>query len=382
MPSIDISRFEKKTNQESAAKDNKNGLTEFLNKDISLGKKELNDKTKEYFYLELGSLLQAGVNLKSSMELVTASQEKRKDKELLQQIQEDIISGSSFSKALDKSGKFSIYEVFSIQIGEESGKLIEVLHDLSLYYKNKVNQRRKIQSALTYPSIVLMTAFGAIFFMLKFVVPMFGDVFKQFGGQLPLITQYIISFSKVVEDYWISGFILTFIIVVTFWRTRKTLRFRQLSSSLIIKIPVVGDLVKKIYMARFCNAMRLLINARLPLIQSISLARQMLGYYPIETTLYNIEEEILKGNSLNQSMKQFKIYPAKMIQLIKVGEETNKLDHFFQVLAEQSMKEIEYQTTALSSLIEPFIMLFLGLIVGLIMIAMYLPMFELSSGFQ
>ena len=353
-----------------------------LNYDISFGNKELNDKKKEYLYLELSSLLQAGINLKSSFELITADQQKEKDKELYINIQQAVLNGVTFSQALQQTGKFSLYEIYSLQIGEETGKLIEVLQDLAKFYQNKIKQRRKIVSALTYPCVVMTTSLGAVFFMLKFVVPMFGDVFKRFGGHLPWITEKIIGVSQALEDYF-PGFIIVLALLITFIiSVRKTQQFRKFSSNLLLHTPLIGNLVQKIYLARFCNSMRLLINARLPLLRAIALIRQMIEYYPIESSLQKVEDDIMNGKSLHQSMQQFSVYPSKMIQLIKVGEETNQLDYFFGKISEQYIEEVEFKTSTLSSMMEPLIIIFLGLIVGVILVSMYLPLFQMSNSFQ
>ncbi len=382
MPSIDIRHFNQMRTPGPPPPKNGNSLVAFLNRDIGLGGNELSDSTKEHLYLELSALLEAGLNLKNAMDLIIDAEEKEKNRNVLKSVSAAIVSGSAFSDALEKTGKYSLYEVYSIRIGEESGKLTEILKELAVYFKHKASQRRKIVSALTYPAVVMTTAFGAVFFMLKFVVPMFRDVFKQFGGELPWITKQVIFFSDLLERYffWMTALVLLLITVI--WKLKGTPTYRKISSGIILKIPVVGNLVKKIYLTRFCNSMRLLINAQLPLLRSLALSRQMLEYYPVESTLAAIENDILSGKSLHQSLKLFEIYPAKMVQLIKVGEETNKLDHFFGVVAEQYMNEIEYRTTSLSSVMEPLIMLFLGVVVGFIMIAMYLPMFELSNNFQ
>jgi type IV pilus assembly protein PilC len=382
MPSIDLSRYEKKKVAKPSKADNAVGLMALLNRDISFGSKELSDKKKEYLYLELSSLLLAGINLKSSFELITADQEKEKDKALFKTIQETVLNGITFSQALQQTGRFSLYEVYSLQIGEETGKLIEVLQDLAKFYQNKIKQRRKITSALTYPCVVLSTSLGAVFFMLKFVVPMFGDVFKRFGGHLPWVTEKIIGVSQAMEDNFFRFFILVVLIAVFIFFSSKTEQFRKISSQFLLRVPMVGNLVQKIYLARFCNSMRLLINARLPLLRAIALSRQMIGYYPIESSLQKVEDDIMKGKSLHQSLQQFSVYPSKMIQLVKVGEETNQLDYFFAKISEQYIEEVEYKTSTLSSMMEPLIIIFLGLIVGVILIAMYLPLFQMSNSFQ
>lgn len=382
MPSIDLSRFESKKPVKPQKDQAEGGIIALLNRDISFGSKELNDKKKESLYMELSSLLHAGINLKSSFELITADQQNKKDKELYQTIQDAVLKGVTFSQALKQTGRFSLYEVFSLQIGEETGKLIEVLQDLAKFYQNKIKQRRKIVSSLTYPCVVMTTSFAAVFFMLKFVVPMFGDVFKRFGGHLPYITEKIIGVSEALQNNFLRFFILLVLVAVFIFSVRKTEQFRKIASQLLLRVPVIGNLVQKIYLARFCNSMRLLINARLPLLRAIALIRQMISYYPIESSLQKVEADIMNGKSLHESLGQFAIYPSKMIQLVKIGEETNQLDYFFEKISEQYIEEVEFKTSTLSSMMEPLIIIFLGLIVGVILISMYLPLFQMSNSFQ
>lgn len=379
MPSIDISRYPKK--KPAANTEGTSSLLSFLNKDISFGSNQVADKKKESLYLELSTLLLSGIDLRTALDLILVDQENVKDKLLFEDIRKNILSGLALSDALKIAGRFSDYEYFSIKIGEETGRLGEVLTDLARYYKSKIQQRRKIISAVTYPAIVLCTSMGAVLFMIKFVVPMFADVFLRFGGDLPWITAQIIGVSNWFDKYFIFLVLLIFIFIACYLFFRKTQEFRKISSKLVLKFPVVGDLVKKIYLARFANTMRLLVSTDTPLLRSIGLVRQMIDYYPIEESLLAVEESILKGESLHKSLAVFPFYPAKMIQLIKVGEEINRMDHFFEKIASQYTEEVEYRTNTISSLLEPLIIIFLGLVVGLILIAMYLPMFQMSNSF-
>lgn len=379
MPSIDISQYQKKKRPDP--KPEEAGLFAFLNKDISFGSKQVPDKKKESLYVELSTLLLSGIDLRTALELILVDQEQAKDKVLFEGVRGRILSGLALSEALKETGKFSDYEFYSIRIGEETGRLGEVLTDLAKYYKSKIQQRRKIVSAVTYPAIVLLSSMGAVFFMIKFVVPMFADVFLRFGGKLPWITAAIISFSGWFDRYF--GWLLLLIVAITvlYFLKRRTEWFRRISSGLLLKIPVVGDIVRKIYLARFANTMRLLVSTDTPLLRSIALVRQMISYYPIESSLLKVEEDILQGESLHRSLAVFPFYPAKMIQLIKVGEEVNRMDYFFEKIASQYTEEVEYRTNTISSLLEPLIIIFLGLVVGVILIAMYLPMFQMSNSF-
>lgn len=383
MAQIDISSYKrKKIGKAASSKKEGPGIIDLLNTDISFGNGQIADRKKEGFYLELSMLLLSGVDMKTAFELVLIEKKKGKEQAVFEAVRTDVLKGDSLSQALRRqSGKFSDYEYYSIQIGEETGKLGEVLKELAQYYKNKIAQRRKIISALTYPIIVLCTSLGAVFFMLKYVVPMFADVFTRFGGELPAITAFILRMSNLLDSTF--GWTLLGIVslVVFLYVNRRKTWYRKWSSTILLRIPVAGEIVSKIHLARFANTMRLLVSTNTPLLQAIQLVRQMSDFYPIEQSLLRTEELILHGESLHTSLASFDFYPAKLVQLVKVGEEVNRLDFFFDQIANQLTEEVEYQTSTISTVLEPLIIIFLGLVVGLILIAMYLPMFQMSNSF-
>ena len=283
------------------------------------------------------------------------------------------------SNAINETGHFSSYEYHSLQIGEESGKITFVLKELAGFYQKKIKQRRQIISALTYPSIVLFASCGAIFFMMNFIVPMFADVFKRFGGDLPVLTKVILNISQSISRYFLVMLLSSLGIVYLLYRQRNKDWFRRIGTDILLRLPLFGEMIRKIYLARFCHSMTLLLGSKIPLLRSISLVKQMIGFYPIESSLTTIETYILRGDPLHSALSHFPIYHRKMISLVKVGEEVNQLDGFFDKIAKQYMDDVEYKTSMISSLIEPFMIIFLGLIVGIILIAMYLPLFNLSN---
>lgn len=352
-----------------------------MNRDIKLRNMAMNDQVRNAFYLELQVLLNAGIDIRTALELIEEEQKRQITKSLVNELKQQVISGKSLSMSMQHSKEFTAYEYYSIQIGEETGKLNTVLKELSTYYKAKIKLRRQLVSALTYPAVVLTTSFGAIFFMLNFIVPMFSDIFKRFGNDLPWITQKIVNISNILRgNLW---FVLSFLLVsiVFIYTQRKKNWYRKYSSKFVLRLPIFGKLIQKIYLARFANSMSLLISARIPILRAIQLVNQMINFYPIEISLKKIEEDVMQGAPLHKSMQDFSVYPAKMISLIKVGEEVNKLDEFFAQISEQYTQEVEHQSSVISSLLEPIILLVLGTIVGVILISMYLPLFQMSSFF-
>ena len=381
MGSVDLSKYNIPQQKKIKNIQKPSGVFDFLNRDISLFGNQLNDKKKERFYSELHVLLLAGIDIKTSLELVEEDQIKPKDKKLFTEIKNFVVKGGSLSEAIKSSGKFSAYEYYSLQIGEESGRIVQVLGELHGFFSKKIKQNRQIISALSYPIIVLLTAFGAIFFMMRFVVPMFADVFGRFGGDLPYLTKMIIEISNAFSNYSLFSIVFILIIIFLLYSSKEKEWYRKISSSIILKIPFVGELVQKIYLARFCHSMNLLIGSKTPMIQSIQLVKKMVGFYPIENSLTIIEAEILKGSSISESLSKFDIYNKRMLSLIRVAEEVNQLDIMFGKLAQQYSDDVEHQTGLIGSMIEPIMIIFLGLMVAVVLIAMYLPMFQLSTSF-
>jgi type IV pilus assembly protein PilC len=354
-------------------------LMDFLRKDISFNSK-FPDKKKEQFYSEISLLLSAGTDIKTALELIVDETDKDKDRELLTSIKDDIISGLSFSEALHKTGKFTEYEYYSLKVGEESSQVDKVLNSLSNFFKRKVDQKRKLSSALAYPIILISAAFGMVMFLLKFLVPMFKDIFSSFNKELPGITQFVIDVSEGLSDYFFVFFIFIIGTIVFVTINKKKTWYRKITSFILLKIPVVGEIARKTYLTRFCHSMNLLISAKNPLLNSIGLVKKMVEFYPIEKALEKVEEDIMHGKLLNESMKVFPIFPKKMTSLIKVAEEVNQLEVIFKSLDEQYSKELEYKSEVFGKLIEPIIMVVVGFIIGFVVIAMYTPILEINSG--
>ena len=350
----------------------------FFNKQVSLRKK-FPDKKKEAFYKELGILFNAGVDFKKALEILQKQSSNKTDQEIIRQIKDAVVEGKSICEAMTATGLFSPYEYYSVQIGEETGKLEDVLLELQKFFARKLQMRRQIISVLTYPCIVLTVTFLVLYFMLTKVVPMFSSVFRQFGSELPKSTQYIIMLSNN------SGIIFTlfaaviFILIFMHFYLKDKEGYRKTISGVVIKVPYFGSLVRKIYISRFCQSMNLLTSAKTPLISSLSLTRKMISFYPIESSLEEIKNDITRGHSLSESLQKHAIYESKMISMIEVAEQVNELDTMFERLSEQYNEEINHQTKMIGVILEPLIIIIIGLIVGIIMISMYAPMFDLSK---
>lgn len=376
---IDISTIQK---QRPVQKSDSSGLLAFFNRDIKLFSSGMNDRKKERFYSELHVLLTAGVDIRTAFELLESEAEKNEEKLLYTSILNAIVSGATLPEAVERTGKFSSYEFYSLRIGEESGRMSAVLKDLGHYFTKKIKQKRKVTSALSYPVIVMAVAFLAVGFMLRFVVPMFADMLARFGTELPAITGYIIAASDSLSNYGPWILLIVCVLVLFTWSQRKSDRFRKFASALVLRIPYAGKITQKVYVERFAHSMHLLLASKTNLIGALELVQKMVGFYPIESSLETIRRDILSGTSLHESLAKFPVYPRRMVSLIRVAEEVNQLDLMFEKLSSQLSDEIEHETSVLGSVIEPLMIMFLGVMVAVILVAMYLPMFKLGSAFE
>ncbi len=355
------------------------GLSNLLQKEIRLFGKSFSNKKKEDFYTELGVLLRAGINLKEALGLILEGQKKEKQQQFIKGIVDSLVSGKNLSETIEGNTDFSEYEFYSLKIGEESGTLTDIVTELGSFFSRKNEQFRNLINALTYPIIILITAILVIIFMLRLVVPMFEDIFKQNGVDLPWITELIVAASNFVKEYgWI---VLTIILIA--------LAFRKLvfghpwlqknRDYALLRIPYVGSFIKAVYLSQFTRALSLLTASKVPMLTSIELAGKMIKFIPLKNALDEISTKILQGESLSSSLRENKLFDNKMVSLVKVAEETNQTEFIFERLNQQYSIEVQQKSKLLSTLLEPFIILMVGVFVGVILVAMYLPMFKLGS---
>lgn len=352
--------------------------TSFLKRDIALGN-PLNDKFKEHYYGEFATLIESGIDMRRALQLIIDEQEKKIVKTHIETMLDDLVRGNSLSEAMQKSTHFTPYEYQSIRIGEESGRLKNVLFSLGAYFSSKVKLKRQLVSVFTYPAFVFSITAGVLYFMLNFVVPMFQDVFKQFGQELPWLTLKIVWLSQHFGSFLFYFLIAAAGIGFYLYSQRNEEWFRKASGSFVLRIPIFGKLIRKIYIARFCQSMALLLEAKTPLVKALDLVSEMIRFYPMQQMILRAKEEILAGNSLHEGLSHFDILDKRLISLVKIAEEINQLDQTFHRLTGQYNEEIEYRTKMIGTIIEPAIIVIIGVIVGVIMVSMYLPMFNLSN---
>jgi type IV pilus assembly protein PilC len=342
-------------------------------------KDKINDQIKLEVYKELSILSNAGVEIKNALDLIIANYDKENVKKTFALIRDSITKGANISDAFERTSKFTDYEIYSLKIGEETGTLNEVLSGLAFFYERRIKLKRIFVNAISYPAFLLLSTLAVVFFMLTFVVPMFEQMFNQFDAELPYITKVLLAVSDfMVNQMWIMiggigmiGFLI--------YRIRNNIRFRKITSAYVLKIPFIGELIRIIYIARFCQAMHLLIKSKTSIINSLKLVKKMIGFYPIEQSIDEITMNIITGKSFSASMEQHAVYGKRMVSLIKVAEEVNKLDTVFNELTKQYTEEADYKTSIISTFLQPVMLIIIGAIIGFIVVGMYLPMIELGG---
>ena len=380
---MDIRAFREKQNINSRPDPKGFSIIAFLS---GLGQKEIRflnpfgNKQKERFFAEIGMLLSAGVDLQTILKL---SIEGAKTGDRLFKIYETILDqvkqGENLAAAMRITGQFNNFDCFSVLIGENTGNLTDVFNRLSRYYNKRVIQRRKVNSSLSYPIIVLLTTIGTIYFMLKFVVPMFSETLVKFGGELPPLTLLVIKLSHNDSNYLIIAASSCLCLFLLYKRNKHNNRLRLLLSNLVLSIPYVGNLVYKTHLVQFTQAMDLLLSSNVNVMESINLAENIVRFYPLQLAVTDIKHELLKGNYFYKSMEKQSFFPKPMVTLVRIGEEVNQLDRIFGQLSKQFENELEYQSGVLISILEPLMILVLALLVAIILISMYLPMFKIGS---
>ncbi|MDC6390668.1 type II secretion system F family protein [Maribacter sp. PR1] len=356
----------------------KDWLQELLQKEVSFGKL-FGNKRKEDFYSELAVLLKAGIQLKDAITLIQGSQKKEKYIGFFEGMSNSLIAGNSFHEVLEHMNEFTEYEYHSIRIGEETGTLPRIVEELGQFYQRKNEQRRNLLNALTYPLIILCTAILVVVFMLRMVVPMFEDIFKQNGVELPGITKMIISASNFIRDYgWTLPVTILLLFVLGKVNSKKDW-YRTGKDRIMKRIPYLGSFITTVHLAQFTQAVELLTSSKVPMLNSMQLVNKMISFQPLNQALTQVEENILKGKSLHESMAKNPIFGPKMVSLVKVAEETNQTEYIFKRLSDQYALEVQQKSKLLSTLMEPLIIVVIGIFVGVILVSMYLPMFKLSS---
>ncbi|MGA2463114.1 MAG: type II secretion system F family protein [Thermodesulfobacteriota bacterium] len=343
-------------------------------------KKKVKQRSIGIFTRQLATMIDAGLPLVQSLEILSSQQDDKVFKEIIRGIREDVESGSTFAGALKKYPT-TFNELFTnlVVAGEEGGILDTILTRLSNYIEKAEALKKKVKSALVYPTTIVGVAVIVVMILMIFVIPVFETMFKSAGQSLPLPTLITLGLSKLIKKYVviiIPGLILCFYLFRKYYQTEKG---KTLFDFLLLKSPVFGPLFQKIAVARFSRTLGTLVSSGVPILDGLNIVSKASGNKIIETAILNARASIREGETISEPLGRSGNFPPMVIQMISVGESTGALDSMLSKIADFYEEEVDVAVGNLTSLLEPLLMVFLGLVIGGVVISMYLPIFQMAS---
>lgn len=339
-------------------------------------------KAKEIviFTRQFATMINAGLPLVQCLEILSSQQPNPTFKKIISQIKGDVEGGSTFADALSKHPKvFDGLFVNLVAAGEVGGVLDTVLLRLAVYMEKAEALKNKVKSAMTYPIIVLSVAFIVVAVLMIFVIPTFQDLFKQFGSSLPAPTQLVVNISYVFRNYWyiIIGSIVLFVFAIK-WASKQE-KGKYYIDSIALKLPIFGNLLKKVAVAKFTRTLGTMISSGVPIMDGLDITSRTAGNVIIENAIKAVRSAISEGQSMAEPLSQAGIFPGMVVQMISVGEATGAMDQMLSKIADFYDEEVDVAVDALTSALEPMLMVFLGVVIGFVVVAMYLPIFKMAS---
>jgi len=342
--------------------------------------KKVKQRSIAVFTRQLATMIDAGLPLVQSLEILSSQQESKLFKNIIREIREDVEGGSTFAGALKKHpATFDELYTNLVVAGEEGGILDNILTRLANYIEKSEALKKKVKSALIYPATIVGVAVIVVIILMIFVIPVFETMFKQAGQSLPLPTLIVLTMSKLIKKYviiFIPALVLLFYLGKKYYRTQNG---RAVIDRLLLKLPVFGPLFRKIAVARFSRTLGTLVSSGVPILDGLTIVSRTSGNRTIETAILDARASIREGETIAEPLNRSKIFPPMVIQMISVGESTGALDSMLSKIADFYEEEVDIAVSNLTSLLEPFLMIFLGVVIGGVVISMYLPIFNMAS---
>ncbi len=345
------------------------------------GKKPITGQEIAIFSRQMSTMMKAGVPLVQSLELVARGNENKSMTEMILSVKAGIESGLPFAESLAKHPRqFDELYVNLVEAGEKSGALESLLEKIATYKEKTETIKKKVKKALTYPAAVVVVAFVVTGILLYFVIPQFESLFQGFGADLPAFTKMVVSLSKFVTAYW---WMLLLIPVAAFFAFKeahhRSANFRRFLDRVVLKAPLFGEILYKSAVARFARTLSTMFAAGVPLVEAMDSVAKAAGNIVYTEGIMKMKDQVSTGTQLQLTMAQSNLFPAMAVQMIGIGEESGSLDAMCAKVAEFYEEEVDNMVDSLASLMEPMIMAVLGVLVGGLVIAMYLPIFKLGQ---
>jgi type IV pilus assembly protein PilC len=336
------------------------------------------------FTRQFATMIDAGLPLVQCLEIQSQQQTHKRFKEILRDIKNEVEQGATFADALRRHPKpFDDLYTNLVQAGEIGGILDTILNRLAIYLEKAEALRRKVKGAMVYPATILVVAIGVVILLLVKVIPVFEKMFSDFGGQLPGPTQLVVNMSHFMQAYIIYILGAMFAVVFAFfWARRNNKQFRYQTDAIFLKIPIFGSLLRKVAVARFSRTLGTMISSGVPILDALDICAKTAGNMVIESGLQKTRAAIAEGRTIAEPLEASGVFPGMVVQMIAVGEQTGAMDSMLNKIADFYDDEVDTAVDALTSLLEPLMMVFLGGTVGGLLMAMYLPIFKLAENIK
>jgi type IV pilus assembly protein PilC len=343
--------------------------------------KKIKPKTLQIFSRQFATMIEAGLNVVGSLVILEQQTEDVYFASVVRELRADVEGGLLLSQALARHPKiFDRLYVSMVEAGEAAGILDTVLDRVAYQIEKSTQLKRRVKGAMMYPTMVLTFATLVLVGLLMFLVPVFVRIFATLGGTLPTLTQYVVDVSNVLRNNWYILFPTFFALIFGTRRFKRTEQGRQIWDRIKLKIPMkIGDVVTKIVMARFSRTLSTLVAAGVDIIKSLEITGQTAGNWVIESALADVRAKVHQGVPIAQPLIDNEIFPPMVSQMVKIGEETGELEKMLSKIADFYEDEVDAAIQTLTSIIEPVMMILVGMMVGVIVISMYLPMFKMLS---
>ncbi|MAZ44617.1 MAG: type II secretion system protein F [Legionellales bacterium] len=333
------------------------------------------------FSRQMATMISSGISIMQSFDIVAHSTDNPKMQALVEKLKSHVEEGDTLAESLKRYPKY-FDELFCtlVEVGETSGSLEKMLDRVATYKEKTESLKRKIKKALFYPAAVIIIAIVVTCILLIFVVPEFESMFNSFNAELPTFTRLVIDISEFVQAWWYIGLSAIAVLLVFLVKLHAQSRpFRELIERLSLYLPIFGKVLKKAILARYARTLSTTFAAGMPLVESLETVAQATGNVVYREAVMYVHEEVSVGTQLNVAMRGTNVFPTMMIQLVGIGEESGSLDDMLSKVADVYEEEVDLTIDALSSLLEPIIIVILGVLVGGLVVAMYLPIFQMGS---
>jgi type IV pilus assembly protein PilC len=341
-------------------------------------RKKVSQSEIAIFTRQFSVMLDAGLPLVQALDAIAQQHPNKEFKAVLEQIRNDVESGTTLSAAMARHPKvFDTLYTNMVAAGETGGILDTILQRLCSFIEKIVKLKRALRSAMIYPSTILTIAVGVVIVILWKVVPVFSTLFEGFNVALPLPTRFVIALSGLVERYMIFFLILAGIAAAGLRSYNKTENGRRVIDRTLLKVPILGDVLRKIGVARFTRTLATLMTSGVPILEGLDITAKTSGNAILEDTIYQVRQKIEGGGTMADPMRQSGFFPPMVTQMVSVGESTGELDTMLVKVADYYEEEVDVVVANLLTILEPVLMVFLGTVVGGIVISMYLPLFKL-----